>query len=570
VKNPSAPSIVVVFLASILIFVSFACNFPLKQEQKPSLVFDEQAADGRAAGKAAGSVSGRFRAADDRGSNPLEFNVTPDGYATFHIAGTPESETLTVDLRTENTVTLGWNGVVLDGMGTLSGDEQAALEHLMISEMAHGLELIPLDAGCQVVPELEPRQVAALLVPLQMRFKYQVTDRQAEAERLIALSACDYSGGQVAEGKKVSSVMFSPENPIPVVFGYFPFDAEGAVEAPVASNGGAAGSPHLACLPAAAAQGGDEQNLFRPLVSSVGSEPGIQIDVKGPCGTMCRGACGANCSLSNCTLTTEYRCETDAQGHNTGLETLYRVYECGLHQGCIDHDNCYDRCNETYGCGTFGAGMCRHAWTTDPLLIAAHPDWWCDQKAVGAHGWVFSGLWMEGYGPQPLSETFVYPSPTYVNQPNADRCPVESQGLQGAIPAGSYTGNFPWNDKAISTLVENEIRVDISASGEVSGSAIFYNNHYTNRKNVEGEDCQTYYEFKETYTIQGQISGWLDQPVHVTVTTLEILDNTACGGELKRRDESCECEALLTVRDGEMLITCGTGVKCTAYLTARK
>ena len=149
----------------------------------------------------------------------------------------PESNTLTVDFSSQDNPSMSWQSSALDGMGTLSGEEQALLDNLDDSKLAHGLAMIPLDVACEGDDSPDPAQMAALLYPLQMRFKYQVTDRAAEASELLALSQCNYGNADKETGKSSSIIMMTPSNPVPVVLGYFPFDEVGAVEISTTQGG---------------------------------------------------------------------------------------------------------------------------------------------------------------------------------------------------------------------------------------------------------------------------------------------------------------------------------------------
>ncbi len=97
--------------------------------------------------------------------------------------------------------------------------------------------------ACQGDESPNPAQMAALLYPLQMRFKYQSTDRAAEASELLALSHCNYGNADKETGKSSSIIMMTPSNPDPVVIGYFPCDEVGAVE-----GSSAQGGARLACM----------------------------------------------------------------------------------------------------------------------------------------------------------------------------------------------------------------------------------------------------------------------------------------------------------------------------------
>lgn len=475
-RKTSEPSIYLLISISMLIMVSLACNFSTNDVGNLSL--EPRAEDG--------SVSGRYRYPDDLGDHNVRFTVTSDGFATFHLEDAPESETLTVDLSDDQTARLEWNGTTLDGLGALTGEAQAALDNLMDSDLAHSLGMIPLDVGCQGDEEIDAQQVAALLVPLQMRFKYLVTDRESEASRLIALSECGYGSRDENKEEQASFIMFSPAMPVPVVFGYFPFDAEGAVEAPRSSDEGL----HTACLNASSSVMAAGLKTSNPLVKSPESILGIRINEYGPCDAMCRGACGADCPLSNCTLSKELRCEKDEEGGNTGMEIRYLSYDCGLHQGCIDHDNCYDQCNEEYGCGTWLAAYCRHLWVADPIILFNHPNWYCDQKAIAEHGVIDPPLWSRGYGPQPMRETFEYMDVEYGQQQNLDNCPLEepvsptlddedgdatttTEDKDGTIPVGTYVGvtNIPsqFFDETDFVVEKNEIILIVEEDGTTHG-----------------------------------------------------------------------------------------------------
>jgi hypothetical protein len=70
-----------------------------------------------------------------------------------------------------------------------------------------------------------------------------------------------------------------------------------------------------------------------------GSQP---LDPGIASGSLCRGACGSDCP-SSCTPSTQSICTYDS-GSNNSLQCEYETMECGSHQGCRDHDDCYDNC----------------------------------------------------------------------------------------------------------------------------------------------------------------------------------------------------------------------------------
>ena len=150
----------------------------------------------------------------------------------------------------------------------------------------------------------------------------------------------------------------SASNPIPVVSAIFRLMK--LVQSPPvtpknpAINPGALAKSHLPLLKQSS------EIYTSPLTALYlnGSTP--ILDEFGPCQATCRGACGPDCTTKNCEHNTEFRCEKDASGNNTGLVSIIHIYECGVHPACIAHDDCYDICNVKFGCGTWDvliAGM---------------------------------------------------------------------------------------------------------------------------------------------------------------------------------------------------------------------
>jgi hypothetical protein len=64
-------------------------------------------------------------------------------------------------------------------------------------------------------------------------------------------------------------------------------------------------------------------------------DPGI------PSGSLCRGACGGDCPSTCRDLPDISICVSDGE-HD--FVCKYGVIECGSHQGCREHDACYDDC----------------------------------------------------------------------------------------------------------------------------------------------------------------------------------------------------------------------------------
>jgi hypothetical protein len=390
-----------------------------------------------------GTVGGEYRYPDDMGGWKVQFHVQADGHAQFYSDADP-SKILTVDPGDEGAVNMTWAGVTLDGQGALTDQEQSILSDLMASDLLHGLSMIPLDVACLGPDEISDNQVAALLFPLQMRFKYQIPDRQAAASDLIALSRCDYSSGEGNQAKQPTVIQLTPAMPVPVVFGYFPFDEVGAVE-PEASLDPAA---KLACLGPSAVTPADQGAPVNPLIGRPVSVGGPIVNEWGYCGAMCRGACGSDCTRENCTRAYEWRCEQDAMGQNTGNKILMAIYDCGVHQACFDHDACYDQCNKTWGCKTWAAAYCRHArllpdmalddLRVQPLLRIA----FCDQRTTAEWGFVDALAWSQGHGPQPMRQVYEYLMDYPGSGPDLEMCPLpmdeDSEGEEPPLvtPAG--------------------------------------------------------------------------------------------------------------------------------------
>ena len=146
-----------------------------------------------------------------------------------------------------------------------------------------------------------------------------------------------------------------------------------------------------------------------------------------------------------------------------------------------------------------------------------------------------------------------------------------------SIPAGSYLGEFPGMENTAWLINQNKTSVEISPNGVVSGFSILHIHKTEERLSWDSQKqqyfvhCLEYYEEKTTYTVSGQIHGWLDQPVEVKRTFYSTYDTSACKyGENRIRDEECTCEGKLTVRDGALTITCGrSNPDCGAYLTGK-
>ena len=366
-----------------------------------------------------GTVTGTYMYPYSRDFQNVQFSVTADGRASIYLEGAPENERLEVTSGGDQDAELLWQGSSLDGYGALTPAEEDALYQAVTGDLEYAVNEIALDLGCLDEETITPDQVAALLFPLQMRFKYLVSDRQAAAQSVAARSDCRYHAANIGAPEVSSVIELTAANPVPVVFGYFPFDDEGAQEPAVSLPDGV----QLACLGRPSGNPADLSPL-EPGPFASAADPAL-MDEYGACGAMCRGACGPDCIESNCTLNMELRCEEDDQGRYTGTVMQILGYTCGMHQGCIDHDACYDSCNEAYGCSTWSATFCRHGQISG--VTATYEGGYCDQRAIEEHGYTNSLLWMRGYGTQPLTETFEYTDTDFVVYEDFDLCPVDEK-----------------------------------------------------------------------------------------------------------------------------------------------
>jgi hypothetical protein len=448
-----------------------------------------------------GSVSGSFNYDKDKGRDQVNFTVSADGLAGFWLEDEPEENLLTVDYRTPDNPRIFWSGQTLDGMGPLSAEESTGFSELAMSDMVFGLAMIPLDIACQPEGMVDPLQAAALLYPLQLRFKYQIGERVASANMYSILSVCNYGEENDELNLNPSLIMMSPSSPVPVVFGYFPFDAEGAIE----KTAGARSGYKMAALDPKWL-GDDPYGLRQPSLASFGTDP-IR-DEWGPCEAKCRGACGSDCTMTNCKLRVDDRCEKNVDGKNDGFRSLYFVYACGIHPACIEHDACYDACNRYYGCETFGATVCMHTTTgvTMPIEALSGSYLSCDSQVLATEGPQKAKDWMRGYGPFTATQVFEYSDPQNRYEYDPVSCPLdeaaqpqeqvaepeqpkpeepvepiivpeeetspEEPEVINTIPVGVYLGEIEFNPELLeyAQSVTSDVTIIVAEDGTVTGS----------------------------------------------------------------------------------------------------
>lgn len=290
----------------------------------------------------------------------FELTPRPVGSALLQRAAlAAETEELEVRVADQEHAELTFRGVTLDGHGALSESELATLRALEATGLAKELALVPLELGCSQ-GDLEPAVSAALLFPWQMMQKYLVADREAQTVSFAQAASCRYFtrvDGPADLRPSAQYPLLANSQLVARAFGYLPLDAEGALASATQKN-----------LEA-------DQNVY------------------GPGNSMCRGACGADCEENNCgEPREEWRCVKE-NGRNTGYKELWRSYTCGEHPGCIEHDECFDNCNNAHGFDTWDAAFCMRA---------------CDAQAAGGYGAGQGVEWAQGYGPFTHEKTYEY------------------------------------------------------------------------------------------------------------------------------------------------------------------
>ena len=395
-----------------------------------------------------GGVTGRFTTGSLK---TVIFSATPQGggaEARIQIEGT--SQEVRVKIYSEERGEITWNGVTIDGYGILTPQETEALNDLSLNELGTALACISLEMGCKS-NGASSSALAALLMPWQMLLKYTTSDPEGSVRRMAEQSTCNYFNFSDSNNLP-TSILLSDEVQIPVVFGYFPFNAEGAAEV------------------AAEVAAGNSGSSTRPQIQMV------TTNEYGPKGAMCRGACGPDCIRTNCNCTEEWRCEKDTTtGENTGYRELWHIfYNCGTHQGCRLHDDCYDQCDRDFS--GWRAFVCKHCSNPD----RCDNIYFCDRDCLIDYGYSNCLSWMLGYGPfDPERETFEYSKMFVLNR---IECPSHctysisptsasftSEGGTGFVMIHTNFNDCPWT--AISN--ENWITITSDTSGSGGGPVTY-------------------------------------------------------------------------------------------------
>ncbi len=236
--------------------------------------------------------------------------------AEMWMADAPEQKVIsTVSGPKSGSIT--FQGRTVDGFGSTTREEQQVLEDLSELSLGRSIPLLSLELGCLLSPQQTAQHQASLVLPWQILLKYVPTFPRPETSAKNV--ECPYFDEQIrnssTEPPPVPSLILGNETAFPGIFGFAPFDAVG--------------------------------------------ESRTKIEPR-PCGAHCWGTCGPDCARS-CVHSIDIECEIDGDNNQTGrILTTEHWDQCGSHQGCRDHDQCYDDCNEHYGCGTVSSFLCMH------------------------------------------------------------------------------------------------------------------------------------------------------------------------------------------------------------------
>jgi hypothetical protein len=335
-----------------------------------------------------GGATGNYTSGS--GGSTVSFTVTPNANDGSVTASMSIGQQVLSVLTNSSSASITWNGVKIDGFGSLTAQERTALESLAGSGLAEALAMIPLDASCGGV-ELDLASAQALLLPWQLILKYTSCNPAAAARTMAERSACSYFG-TIDTATRPQYILMSENDPIPYVHGSAPLDAAGALS--------------------------EDPARCPDILSSVDFSSLFSYEMKAlaesyatPCGSKCRGACGPDCEPRNCTKTTTYECDV-----NEIFMQEFEKHECGVHQGCIDHDDCYDRCDSDYDCadswGNWGChrkcdGECFGTYCKKCVVFGALGGFWIGGGCLAGVG-CECPRWAVGLGPQPMKATFLY------------------------------------------------------------------------------------------------------------------------------------------------------------------
>jgi hypothetical protein len=119
-------------------------------------------------------------------------------------------------------------------------------------------------------------------------------------------------------------------------------------------------------------------------------------------GSLCRGACGADCPSTCTSLPDITICVPDSTGKCHYICTYTGMISCGSHAGCREHDACYDNC----------------ATNPHPALCRRGCDWTC----IRNYNTSTCRSWMNGGGP--FDSFITYSNPPTLTGPFPGPCTV--------------------------------------------------------------------------------------------------------------------------------------------------
>jgi len=455
---------------------------------------------GNLPGLGGGTVKGEYQPSEGEAS--IQYAISKDGVVTF----SDGERVLTASITADKKANVVWNDMTLDGDGALTAAEQAALKDFSDGELGEALLVLPFNLACkQGADRPTTEQMAALLVPLQMHLKYTTADRWAEVQRLAALSDCPaaLAGGEKPIGEEDEPPLFqvSASDPVPFVMGYFPFDEEGAVEGTTEKENSGLLLPKQAWMQAAGWEStANLSSACAPVVSLTGGflqdmgylpappKPITHTNELGSCNAKCRGACGVDCTTTNCKESKGTRCLTDQAKKNTGMVETMQVFDCGVAQGCVHHDACYDACNDQYGCNSWMATYCMHGSLRS-----------CDEDAAYNYGTANCALWATGRGTFDRREIFQYTDLSVLPRVDYVLCPVQAtlNVSPGSVSKGMVLQKyeFKWKLTEIPVTVENiRMKWDFGDAGSKDDPATGEKDFTVDDDNAQGVLTHSYSE----------------------------------------------------------------------------
>lgn len=348
------------------------------------------------------AVTGQYQTVSYRaevlGPQAAMASFSTDGADEFHVVVTATDR-----------ARLNFRGTSVDGFGALNESERAALQTLNTAPFRDALRMIPLELACQR-GDLHPAIFAALLFPWQLVHKYLTHPREAALEEYTTRAPC-----LTLPSLFELSRMQRPLPAYEILPRHFPFPHAGEYM-PLDGTGWLEGSDVTSAALLATAVTAEATAQVTPVNQRTESP-------RGPDGAPCRGACGPDCSPNNYSQHPGSRVETvctvNADGKQTGEIEEWGIYELGLHEGCVVHDQCYDDCVDMNG-------LCENKWGIPGFCFDSAKAFVgnfacyraCDSDCLTRFG-SRCLQWARGYGPYDSTGIFEYKLST---RPAPDVC----------------------------------------------------------------------------------------------------------------------------------------------------